>query len=230
MLRADGADRFRVRAYHEAARTVRKLRQPIADVLDATGRSGLMALPAIGPAIASRIEQMLRPPEPRSQQLSIFDVDDDADTEVRPAHVVRELFDEPLLSAEDAAAFEPPPIALLILLDARFRQNVEREAKARTARESDPGEWLASWRVKKGRWEFEVRFSSSRAAQRAGRTRDWVVLEWGDHESEQATVVTEYQGPLNGRRVVRGRERECLSYWARDSERRLAEARWDRTA
>ncbi|HVS61861.1 MAG TPA: hypothetical protein VMT85_00020 [Thermoanaerobaculia bacterium] len=40
-----------------------------------------------------------------------------------------------------------------------------------------------------------------------GRTGDWVVLYWYDdhHWEGQATIVTETHGPLEGRRVVRGR-------------------------
>jgi hypothetical protein len=29
----------------------------------------------------------------------------------------------------------------------------------------------------------------------------------------QTTIVTEYEGPLRGRRVVRGRERECMAHY-----------------
>jgi len=40
-------------------------------------------------------------------------------------------------------------------------------------------------------------------------------------------VVTEYRGPLTGRRVVQGRERECLAHWAQvtEDERRKRERR-----
>ena len=63
------------------------------------------------------------------------------------------------------------------------------------------------------------------------KTRDWVVLYWEhDGHEDQATVVTEYRGPLTGRRVVRGRERECLAHWARETERRLREERYRRIA
>ncbi len=45
--------------------------------------------------------------------------------------------------------------------------------------------------------------------------RDWVVIYYDDGSGErQRTVVTERQGPLAGRRVVRGREAECCAYYA----------------
>ena len=45
------------------------------------------------------------------------------------------------------------------------------------------------------------------------RTHDWVVIfaERNGDEVRQ-TVVTEYRGPLAGRRVVRGREAECAQW------------------
>ena len=46
--------------------------------------------------------------------------------------------------------------------------------------------------------------------------RDWVVVYFygdDDHREGQRTVVTESQGPLRGRRVVRGRETECRVYY-----------------
>src|SRR5690606_32173289 len=53
-----GSDRWRARAYREAARTVRALREPVTAILAREGREGLIALPAIGPGIAKRIEDM----------------------------------------------------------------------------------------------------------------------------------------------------------------------------
>ena len=48
-------------------------------------------------------------------------------------------------------------------------------------------------------------------AHELGRTRDWVVIYFYDdhHQEGQHTVVTETQGPLRGRRVVRGLQAEC---------------------
>jgi allantoicase len=56
-----------------------------------------------------------------------------------------------------------------------------------------------------------IRYSETARARELGKTRDWVVIHYsrrGVHS--QATVVTEYRGPLVGTRVVRGRERECF--------------------
>jgi putative hydrolase len=39
-----------------------------------------------------------------------------------------------------------------------------------------------------------------------------------DGEEDQGTVVTETRGPLEGKRVVRGREAECRRYYERSRE------------
>ena len=54
-------------------------------------------------------------------------------------------------------------------------------------------------------------------AHALGRERDWVVLYFHDDDmtERQCTVVTESRGSLVGRRVVRGRERECRDWYER---------------
>ena len=44
---------------------------------------------------------------------------------------------------------------------------------------------------------------------------DWVVIFFhtDEHPEAQRTGVTETQGGLTGRRVVRGREAECAAYY-----------------
>ena len=57
-------------------------------------------------------------------------------------------------------------------------------------------------------------FSNTPLAHRLGKVRDWVVVYFGrDGATGQCTVVTAKDGPLAGRRVVRGREVECARYY-----------------
>ncbi len=74
-------------------------------------------------------------------------------------------------------------------------------------------------------WAFTALYSNTALAHQLGRTDDWVVLYF--HQPHQpdisATVVTEWRGPLRGRRIVRGRERECEAYYA-DAEPELRHA------
>jgi len=116
-------------------------------------------------------------------------------------------------------AGEPIPVAELLDVDREYR----REAEAGTLRRIAPsrfnprGEaWLPILHTERGARHYTVLYSNSARAHQVGRTDDWVVVYLDDGGWErQATVVTETRGPLAGRRVVRGRERECLDHYAR---------------
>ena len=58
LLADQGANQFRVGAYRKAAQTLRELRQPVAEILEEEGPSGLVRLPGIGRSIASAIAQL----------------------------------------------------------------------------------------------------------------------------------------------------------------------------
>ncbi len=54
-----------------------------------------------------------------------------------------------------------------------------------------------------------VLFSNTARAHELGKTHDWVVIYYQkDGPEAQCTVVTEFRGPLKGKRVIRGREHE----------------------
>jgi hypothetical protein len=59
LLADQRASEFRVRAYHSAANTVRRLDRPLQDILEQEGVDGLIALPTIGTSIANLIKQSL---------------------------------------------------------------------------------------------------------------------------------------------------------------------------
>ncbi len=107
-----------------------------------------------------------------------------------------------------------PPVSLLLDVDRQYRQ----AAATGTLRKISPrrfnpdnAAWLPVMHVERDGWELTVMFSNTALAHRLGRTNDWVILYYHDNTGPegQATVVTERQGYLRGRRVVRGREREC---------------------
>jgi DNA polymerase (family 10) len=125
-----------------------------------------------------------------------------------------------------------PDVEVLLDVDREYRERVAAgELRLIAPKRFNPsGEaWLPILHTRRGDWSFTALFSNTRKAHDLGRVRDWVVLYFhGDHEREdQCTVVTEHRGPLTGRRVVRGRERECESYYDRvgaDEERIEGEA------
>jgi DNA polymerase (family 10) len=59
LLTAQGANRFRVRAYERAANTVRRLPRPVSEILEQHGLEGLQSLPGIGESIARAIRDLL---------------------------------------------------------------------------------------------------------------------------------------------------------------------------
>ena len=63
-------------------------------------------------------------------------------------------------------------------------------------------------------WHFNALFSNTARAHELGKTRDRVVIYYEkDGHENQHTVVTETHGPMKGRRVVRGLEKECLAHY-----------------
>lgn len=78
--------------------------------------------------------------------------------------------------------------------------------------------WLPVLHVRRGDWHFTALYSNTARAHELGRVTDWVVIyaEDSDHHERQYTVVTPARGPLAGRRVVRGREQDCLRRYAGD--------------
>ena len=59
LLEAQGANRFRVRAYERAAETLRRLPRPVSEILARAGVEGLRALPGIGESTARAVRDLL---------------------------------------------------------------------------------------------------------------------------------------------------------------------------
>jgi hypothetical protein len=124
-----------------------------------------------------------------------------------------------LRGAEAARAALRPDVGVLLEIDRLYRAGAADGSLARIApRRFNPGHeaWLPILHASRGRWHFTALYSNTALAHELGRTHDWVVVYWYDdgHREHQCTVVTESAGDLAGRRVVRGRENECLACYA----------------
>jgi putative hydrolase len=76
--------------------------------------------------------------------------------------------------------------------------------------------WLPVLHTRRGTHQYTALYSNTARAHRAGTTKDWVVLYYDDSSGErQHTVITATRGPLRDRRVVAGREAECLAFYSR---------------
>ena len=76
--------------------------------------------------------------------------------------------------------------------------------------------WLPILHTQRGDRHYTAMFSNTARAHRLGTTDDWVILyQDGESGAHQCTVITSHHGPLEGRRIVRGREAECQEYFER---------------
>lgn len=111
-----------------------------------------------------------------------------------------------------------PPVSELLDVDREYRRGVRRGTLPRIAprRFNPKGEaWLPLLHTTRDGRSYTALFSNTERAHRLGRTHDWVVLYYRDRDGRErrSTVVTEFREPLRGKRVVRGRERECAAHY-----------------
>ncbi|MFW6146456.1 MAG: helix-hairpin-helix domain-containing protein [Planctomycetota bacterium] len=115
------------------------------------------------------------------------------------------------------AGVERPGVDVLLDVDDEYRRKAEA-GRLRTIapkRFNPEGEaWLPILRTHRGGWQFTALYSNTARAHDLGKTHDWVVLYYTHDTAEsQNTIVTGSSGALAGKRVVRGRERECRAYY-----------------
>jgi DNA polymerase (family 10) len=203
----------------------------IAELIE-TGRLGLLdrlreesnpeqaiaTLPGIGPVLAARIHQQLGVETLPELEQAAQEGRLDAVPGVGPVleGQIREAL-EARLRRRPAREGEPP-VEELLSVDREYREKAEA-GRLRTIaprRFNPEGEaWLPVLQTRHGDRRYTALYSNTALAHELGKTRDWVVLYYARpaEAEEQVTVVTENQGRLAGRRVVRGREQECLRHY-----------------
>jgi DNA polymerase (family X) len=178
----------------------------------------IATLPGVGPVLAARIHRELGvetlPDLERAAQegrlRAVTGIGPEREAHIREALAAR-LRRRPAREAE-------PAVEELLSVDREYREKAEA-GRLRTIapRRFNPGgeAWLPVLETRRGDRRYTALYSNTALAHERGKTRDWVVLYYarpGEPE-EQVTVVTETQGRLNGRRVVRGREQDSLRYY-----------------
>ena len=116
-----------------------------------------------------------------------------------------------------------PPVQLLLAIDAEYRRQAAAGQLPKIApkRFNPEGKaWLPILHAERQGWHFTALFSNTARAHDLGKTDDWVVIYFydDDHQEGQCTVVTETHGPMEGERVVRGREAECRQFRERKGQ------------
>ncbi|HEY6059142.1 MAG TPA: helix-hairpin-helix domain-containing protein [Gemmatimonadales bacterium] len=116
-----------------------------------------------------------------------------------------------------AAVSSEPPVEELLRVDREYRTR----AAAGTLRTIAPRRfnprrdaWLPILHSLQGDRHYTALFSNTARAHDLGKTHEWVVIYVdGGRGERQYTVVTASRGPMKGKRVVRGREVECLAVY-----------------
>lgn len=136
----------------------------------------------------------------------------------RRAAMVRQALHELLgrIRPPAVSVVDEPEVGILLDVDREYRDKVASRSLRKIApkRFNPSGEpWLPILHTVRGPWHFTALCSNTALAHRLGRTGDWVVIYFHrDAKPEgRRTIVTETQGPARGRRVVRGREAECMA-------------------
>jgi DNA polymerase (family X) len=113
-------------------------------------------------------------------------------------------------------------VAEILDVDRQYREEVARDSLPKIApRRFNPSHeaWLPVLHTVRGDRHYTALFSNTAHAHERGRTHDWVVLYFDGRGGErQCTVITAERGPLCGRRIVRGREDECLQHYSGSAE------------
>jgi putative hydrolase len=180
-------------------------------------------IPGIGPRLAQRVVDELHVDTLEGLELAVYDgrLDRLPGFGSRRVAMVRAALAEMLgrgRARSGPAIQAEPPVGIVLDADREYRQKAAaNKLRLIAPKRFNPKNeaWLPILHTERDLWQFTLLYSNTALAHRLGRTRDWVVVYFhDDSRSEgQRTVVTETQGPLKGKRVVRGRENDCAEHY-----------------
>lgn len=181
------------------------------------------AIPGIGPTLARRLHETLHVETLEQLEAALHEKESRiAGIGPRRRAILRAALAQMLarLRPTRTGPVDEPSVDVLLDVDREYRARAAANELRKIAprRFNAKGEaWLPILHTARGRWHFTALFSNTARAHELDKVRDWVVLYFhSDTGGEsQRTIVTETRGVLSGQRVVRGRERECLSVYER---------------
>jgi DNA polymerase (family 10) len=110
-----------------------------------------------------------------------------------------------------------PPVSEILDVDAEYRRRVAREELPKIApRRFNPEQthWLPILHTVRGKKHYSALFSNTPRAHQLQQTSDGLVIYYdGKGGVRQCTEFTSTFGPIAGRRIIRGREPECLKHY-----------------
>lgn len=184
------------------------------------------SIPGVGPELARRLHNELQVDTLEALEMAAHDgrLEQVPGVGPRRAAMIRAALAQMLGRGRRAhrAPGKEPPVKALLDVDREYREKAAAGSLPTIApRRFNPSgaAWLPILHAERDGWDFTALYSNTALAHDLGRTRDWVVLYFhrDDEVEGQRTVVTETRGPLTGRRVVRGRERECRRHYEADA-------------
>jgi DNA polymerase (family X) len=181
------------------------------------------SIPGIGPKLARRLHDALHVDTLEALEAAAHDgrLESVPGVGRRRASMLQAALGSRLSRVRPAVrhAVREPAVETLLDVDREYRTKAAEDSLPKIAprRFNPEGKaWLPILHTERNHWQFTALFSNTARAHELGRINDWVVIYFhADTEPEaQRTVVTEKQGELAGRRVVRGRESECRAFYA----------------
>jgi hypothetical protein len=177
-------------------------------------------IPGVGPTLAKRLHETLHVETLEQLEAALHQRDGKAVAGIGPRRlaILRAGLGQMLarIRSVRTGPADEPPVDVLLDVDREYRTRAAANQLRMIApkRFNPRGEaWLPILHTSRGKWHFTALFSNTARAHELDKVRDWVVLYFHSDSGGEAqrTTVTETRGVLAGERVVRGRERECLS-------------------
>jgi len=207
-LAAKDENPFRVRSYRTAAASVRSSRVQIGKKAKEGGAAALDGIPGVGERLAGLIAEYAT--AGKMELLETLRKEVSAEDLARVQGAKKE-------HAQAARNAPQIPVGLILEMDADYREKAAaRRLKMIAPKLLNPEKkaWLPLLAASRKGWKFTVMFSNTATAHKLGKTNDWVVVYYESGKGEnQCTVVTEQRGPMKGKRVIRGREKECGAFY-----------------
>jgi len=187
---------------------------------DADPERVLASIPTVGPVLAHRLHRELHVDSLDELERAVYDgrlgrmrdVGDKRWHAIRDELLARRRIREAADAAESPESPEPdaagtlPSSELLLSIDAEYRRRAGLgELPTVTPGRFNPNRvsWLPVLHTERSGRHYTAMFSNTSRAHELGRTNDWVVISV-DESDDHWTVVTEWSGPMTGRRIVRG--------------------------
>jgi DNA polymerase (family X) len=184
----------------------------------------LTSLPMIGPQLAERIRNQLGVDSLEEVYAAAYDgrLGRVAGVGRKRLQAIRESLavrlDRQAPTWRKIVPSDEPSVETLLEIDRLYRQRAAQGDLLRVApRRFNPAgtAWLPILRITRHGHRYSAAFANTARSHELDHSRDWVVI-YREMKADFGiwTVITSRYGPLRGKRIVRGRERECRAYYA----------------